>query len=97
MTQILKKRLTVALASVSSNLPAPQRRQTNWLASGALRGGVGQGGWGRVVEGVGVCLVDRSCQGKFGDEPAGLGKCKHNFCVRMDKVPSNEMQIHTHA
>lgn len=49
MTQILKKRPTVALASVSSNLPAPQRRQTNWLASGARRrrtGWVGEGGRG---------------------------------------------------
>lgn len=35
LTQILKQGPTVALASVSSNLPALQRRQTNWLASGA--------------------------------------------------------------
>lgn len=35
MTQILKQGPTVALASVSSNLPTPQRHQTNWLASGA--------------------------------------------------------------
>lgn len=35
MTQIFKQGPTVALASVSSNLPALQRRQTNWLASGA--------------------------------------------------------------
>lgn len=35
LTQILKRAPTVALASVSSNLCAPQRQQTNWLASGA--------------------------------------------------------------
>lgn len=35
MTQILKQGPTAALASVSNNLPTPQRQQTNWLASGA--------------------------------------------------------------
>lgn len=75
---------TVALTSVSSNLHAPQRRQNNWLASRARYSLIG---W-RVVGGQ-ACLVDRSCQGKFGDKPARLGKwkCKHNFCVKTDINP----------